>query len=238
MRMCPVRLKCCLQISCTEQILWIISILFVFPPSWTSMSFQTLPTLTCRSEQSEGEEADPRLLGLSSPQFPVIQPKETAQHCLLLGNPVCQTLWPTTAIIHHPPMLPPEREKKPRRDPDIQLRAPELRLTCETTLTLCHPGRWGICSLNPGLPGVHQRLLPLRCAIPCWAQAIWTETSSQLWYGCLWALKALDAPSKSPHATKMTYFPHSSAFRSLVNRLHSAYFWLGKCMLFPTVDFF
>lgn len=56
-----------------------------------------------------------------------------------------QTLWPTTAIIHHPPMLPPEGEKRPRRDPGIQLDAPELHLTCATTLTLCHPGRWGIC---------------------------------------------------------------------------------------------
>lgn len=140
--MCPVRLKCCLQISCTERILWIILIFFIFPSLLASTSFQTLPTLSCRrSEQGEGEGADPRLLGLSSSQSPVIQPKETAQHCLLLGNPTCQTLRTNPAIIHHPLVLPPEREKRPRRDPGFQLGAPELRLTCETTLTLYHLGQ-------------------------------------------------------------------------------------------------
>lgn len=99
--------------------------------------------------------------------------------------------------------------------------------------------RWARC-LQPEarLPGIHQHPLPLSCAIPCWARAIWTVTSSRCWYGCLWALKAMDALSKSLHVTKMTYFPHLSGSKSLVNRLHRAYFWLGKYMLFSTVVFF
>lgn len=48
----------------------------------------------------------------------------------------------------------------------------------------------------------------------------------------------MDTPSKSLHVTKMTYFPYLSEFKSLVKRLHRAYFWLGKHMLFSAVDFF
>jgi len=54
------------------------------------------------SEQGHGQEAKPRLLGLSSPQSPVIQPEEAAHHCPLLGY-LAGDGWPTAAVILHPP---------------------------------------------------------------------------------------------------------------------------------------
>jgi len=136
----------------------------------------------------------------------------------------------------HPPTEMEKRSWSQAFHPAIQLSG---RLPLVWACTDALP-RWARRCLQPvpRLPGIHQQPLPPSWAIPCSAQAIWTVTSSWCWYGCLRALKAMEALSKSPHVTKMTYFPHLSGFKCLVSRLHRAYFWLGKCMLFSTVDFF
>lgn len=145
---------------------------------------------------------------------------------------------PPLSFSIHPP-LPPETEKR------SWSQAVHPAIWCSRRLPLAWTSadplpHWVRRCLQPEprLLSIHHRALPLSGAIPCWARAIWTVTSSRCWYGCLRALKAMDTPSKSLHVTKMTYFPYLSEFKSLVNRLHRAYFWLGKHMLFSTVDFF